>query len=366
MCGITAFISKHDANVISYILNSLKQLQNRGYDSIGITHFVNNDFHTCKYASTNICNSLSTLQGVMIDKVSNIGIGHTRWATHGGRTNKNAHPHTSMNDRVAIVHNGIIENYKEQKTNLIAHGYVFKSETDSEVIANLIEYILESENIDIEDAIRKACIQLEGTFGLAILFKDTPDNIYVIRNGSPMLIGENDDYYIATSEVSGFINLVQNYIIINNHDLITLGRNGYSSYNTYLCKPVQNEIMALTPDPYPHWTIKEIMEQPESLLRAINNGGRIMYNSVVLGGLSSIKDIIPSIQHIVLMGCGTSLHACQVAKYYFQIFNMYNTIQYLNASEFTPDDIPTKGRTIVIMCSQSGETKDLQRCIDSM
>jgi glucosamine--fructose-6-phosphate aminotransferase (isomerizing) len=368
MCGITVFLSKMDENVIVQILKSLSLIQNRGYDSVGISmKTLENKWEIYKHASEEESDSLCKLTETMNNKKSHIAIGHTRWATHGGKTDENSHPHISMHKNIILVHNGIINNFQEIKNFLKNKGYIFYSETDTEVIANLIEYYL-LKNDSINSAIELASKDLNGTWALAIIYTLESDKVFLTRHGSPLILGYNDNVMICTSEISGFIGLVNNYIIIENNDIITITKDGYTSNHIYDNKKIENIVYSDSPEPFLHWTIKEIFEQPKSILAAYNNGARIHNNEIMLGGLTILSEIINTtsrpIEHVVLLGCGTSLHACILAKLYFGKSNIFSTVQALDASEFSSKDLPTKGQILCILCSQSGETRDLVKALD--
>ena len=324
MCGIIAILSKKD--IIKEIICALYQLQNRGYDSVGIGYVNDNSIFVNKYASTNTNDSLDKLKYNSKNITSNCVIGHTRWATHGPKTKINAHPHYSMNKMIYLVHNGIIENYSELKHYLIDEGYLFYSQTDTEVIANLIEYYYIDNPIEV--AIKKTTQRLSGTYGLCIMCSDKPNKIYVIRKGSPLLVGKNECSVIVTSEVSGFNNLVNNYIVIDNNDLVVLDKNTYTTNKNYKKKIVNYSDLSLSCKPYKHWMIKEICEQENTVLRAINNGGRIKNNYVILGGLYNSRYLLKNVNNIVLLGCGTSYYACMIGKIYFQNFNIFDSLKY--------------------------------------
>ena len=347
---------------------SLEQLQNRCYDSAGISTINDSTFIVNKHASNNKTSALDILANILdYHKNSINGIAHTRWATHGPKTDINSHPHLSMDNMFSIVHNGIIENYDVLKSNLIKEGYEFKSETDTEVIVNLISHLFkETENV--LEAIQLTIEQLQGTWGLVIQYLDEPEKLYCTRKGSPLLVGENDKFAMVVSEQSGFCNLMDNYIILNNHDICCLelkdGKVKVSTKQTYSLQKIHNMNADLTPHPYPHWTIKEINEQIDSSLRAISLGGRLLSNNMVkLGGLQAHANILGNIQNLILLGCGTSLYAAQVGIYYMKELCEFNTIQVFDGAEFIEDDIPRKGNTALLFLSQSGETKDLHRCI---
>jgi glucosamine--fructose-6-phosphate aminotransferase (isomerizing) len=367
MCGIVAILTKID-NCYSSLLNGLKKLQNRGYDSAGICS-INGNFVLNKYAS-NIVSAIYKLENdENLHKSSKIGIAHTRWATHGGKTDENSHPHLSSDNKFVVVHNGIIENFVSLKNMLISNGFSFSSQTDTEVISNLLAYNYKQCNNDILMTINKTIQQLEGTWGLAILCIDYPNELYCTKNGSPILIGQTDEYVMATSEQSGFNEDIQKYIVLNNYDICIIRKlNNEIKIQTtheYKYNPITTQYNSLTPYPYSHWTIKEIYEQKDSILRAISFGGRIIDNdSVQLGGLYSQKNKLMNIENIILLGCGTSYNAGFLGVYFFKDLCEFNTVQIFDGAEFTLNDVPKKGKTALILLSQSGETKDLHRCIE--
>jgi glucosamine--fructose-6-phosphate aminotransferase (isomerizing) len=369
MCGIFGIILLNYDNVFNLLIKGLTQLQNRGYDSAGVCVYKNNKFNVYKYASTN--------KESAIDKLSNnnfeteelyVGIAHNRWATHGVKSDTNAHPHLSNNNEFSIVHNGIIENYNDLKNMLIKEGFKFYSQTDTEVIVNLIEYNFRLTR-DVNESIKKTIYELRGTYGLIIQSILEPDNLYCVRNGSPLLIGQNEDRVIITSEQSGFCNMVNNYITLNNDDICIINR-CETSINiitkcTYLKKQLNIINAELTPYPYQHWTIKEIFEQPEVVLNSINKGGRIKSHSEVkLGGLEVQCNLLKNINNIIILGCGTSYFAGLYGMMFFKKLCNFNTVQTFDGAEFTDYDIPKIGNTSFILISQSGETKDLHRCIE--
>lgn len=367
MCGISAIICKYkNNNSIQLLLQSLGQLQNRGYDSFGMSCInANNKFHIHKKACIDQREDhFERFSNELQDLNTNISVGHTRWATHGVISEANAHPHLSHSGKLSLIHNGIIENYKILKKELLNEGFIFKSDTDSEVIVNLIDYYYDRQKIDIENAIKMAIGRLEGTYGLVIQCIDRNTSLYIIRNGSPILVGENENHIIATSEASGFLNQMNNYYVIENNDLVVLSAE-YGIKSNIIYKHVKNKNASyeLTPEPYVHWTLKEIMDQSHSLLNSLNNGGRIFNTQIKLGGLDYIKPHIDDIENIIFMGCGTSLNACHIGRIYLKSLSAVNNIQCFDAAEFEMSDIPLSGKTLLVMCSQSGETKDLHRVI---
>lgn len=366
MCGIIASIGND--NSFFHCLCGLKQLQNRGYDSAGICSMIDNQFITTKYASTDKESALVKVEGEKEKHDNaNVSIGHTRWATHGAKTDINSHPHTSSDGLFTLVHNGIIENYAELKEMLIKNGFTFKSQTDTEVVVNLIAYFynLHKNNVN---AIQKTIEKLEGTWGLAITCINEPNKLYATRHGSPILVGHTDELAIVTSEQSGFCNQVKNYLILQNMDICMIEKKGNKvdvyTNETYEVKKIKEGDNVMTPDPWPHWTIKEIHEQTESCLRAISLGGRLQSNDEVkLGGLESNKTELMMINNIILLGCGTSYHAGMIGMNYLKDLGSFNTVQLFDGAEFGEKDIPKQGKTALVLLSQSGETKDLHRCI---
>jgi glucosamine--fructose-6-phosphate aminotransferase (isomerizing) len=368
MCGIIGYLGNE--NFVPFVLSGLKLLQNRGYDSVGISCIQNGELCTNKYASTFTFDSLEKLEKSVSNSAfeSNCGIGHTRWATHGGKTDLNAHPHHDNKNRIAIVHNGIIENFDEIKVRLLEMGYFFKSQTDTEIIAVLIGSHLDN-NETIEKAIQYSLKELSGTWALVIIHKDFPNKIWMTRNGSPLLLGMEDEYIMVASEQIAFHNYIKKYIVIDNHDLIEVTKENdkitYSkNVHRYTIKEKTNVQIELKPTGYTHWLLKEILEQPESILRAMNNGGRIENNTCVkLGGLDTCKSRLMEINHLIILGCGTSYHAGLWCLDIFKNLDIFHTVVVYDGAEFNVKDIPKIGNSGIVLLSQSGETKDLHRCI---
>lgn len=384
MCGIVAcLIKKNKKKIQEYkvsdvLINGLLQLKNRGYDSAGISYFNTNceQIITIKYASEDSKNAIDKVKehpGIFtMSPCVNVGIAHTRWATHGAKSDINSHPHLSNDNKISIVHNGIIENYSELKKFLIENaGFIFISQTDSEVIANLISYFYNTFKLDMIVSIQKTIEKLEGTYGIAIINKDYPNSIFCVANGSPIIVGKNEDMIIVASEISGFCNYVKSYITLKKNDILTISMDektasiDYSTKQTYEIRNITQQKNDLTPYPFDHWTIKEIMEQPLVVQKSINFGGRILdKHRVKLGGLESYQETLKEINHLILLGCGTSENSALASLHIFRSICKFTTVQVCNASEFLLCDIPKEGKTVIIMISQSGETKDLHRCFD--
>ena len=366
MCGITLLLNKlNKKNAVYYVLKSLEQLQNRGYDSFGLSYYNKNKN---KYEINKICNKnydddiFDFFYNKNKNYLSNIAFGHSRWATHGKISNENAHPHVSNNKLFMCVHNGIIENYDELKKKLIKNGYDFYSETDTEVIINLIEYNYYQKK-NVKGAIELSIRELKGTYGLIISDMKREGLFYLIRNGSPLLLGISEEFLMITSESRGFLNLIKSYYNIKNDELVIIENNKIKSKLTlekeYTCD--NNDIILGN---YNHYTIKEINEQSNTLLMAVNNGGRIVDNKIKLGGIEFLLSYLNEIKNIVFLGCGTSFYACEIGANYIKSLNLdLNTFVY-DGGEFCEIDIPKNGKCLFIFVSQSGETMDLIQKID--
>lgn len=413
MCGIIAILNTELCGQQLY--DGLVQIQNRGYDSTGITTITENNgaftFLTHKYASTQNETGLQKLIPYVEEHNQNImGIAHTRWATHGMKTDKNAHPHCSMNNIFSLVHNGIIENYKSLRDCLCERGYQMKSQTDSEVIVNMVEYEYgellhnyrngnhadstdeSSESSDDEyimehtkrrlvlKAIDTVKRQLQGTYALVIMTTETPTTFYALRHGSPLLVSHtNNSLYIA-SEQSAFCGKTNNYFTLENNDIcMCYGRKikyntteqlliQYESYTkqTYKIREMNQLPNHILDNKYNHWMEKEIEEQEESSARAMSLGARLLSNGRVhLGGLISKKDELIDAKHVIFLGCGTSYNSALQAKMFMsEMCQHFISIQVIDGSDFHHTDIPgDNNKTMVILMSQSGETRDLQQCI---
>ena len=401
MCGICGYIGYETSFNYGYL--GILKLLNRGYDSVGITTInKDNTFMTHKFASDDreMADSKIIRQQHLHD--GTISILHSRWRTVGAKSDVNSHPHLDCRNKFSIVHNGIIENYAVLRKMLTTFGYTFVSETDTEVIANMISF--EYSNLDYQNAnqkvgyhdnivkaIREALSQIEGTYALAILCVDTPNTLYCVRHGSPLLIGQSEcnedrlrsgqpednedgEFMMVASECHGFDKKINKYVSLESNDIVSLHKtdgkvimksHGKIEYNllTKCCANLTSD--AISPAPFDHWTIKEIHEQSVSCVNAIGNGGRIPSNEEVkLGGLDAKRDTILKSENIILLGCGTSYHAGLLVTALYKSLRIFNTVQIFDGAEFTENDMPIKGHTCYIFISQSGETKDLHRCLE--
>ena len=374
MCGICGYIG-YDVSFSHGYLAILKLL-NRGYDSVGITTInKDNSFITHKYASDDQELADSKILKHQQEHNGSVSILHSRWRTVGDKTDANSHPHLDMNNTFSLVHNGIVENYLELKEFLIKNSYTFRSETDSEVIVNMISYYYKKK-MPVLDAIKYALDDVHGTYALCILCVDTPDIMYCVRHGSPLLIGFPKDgkFAMVVSESYAFSNRVDEYFVIENNDIIVLKKENNvlhiepCSNKLYESRSFAAKVESHSPDPYPHWTLKEINEQVISCVNAINMGGRIENESTVkLGGLNQHKnEILQNSDNLVLLACGTSYYAGMCATHLFKSICNFDTVQLFDGAEFAINDLPKSGKTCVIFISQSGETKDLHRCLEAL
>ena len=366
MCGISALIGLISLDIL---FESLNQLQNRGYDSAGISSIKNNNINITKYAATDYKTSLELLKDISnIHINSNNCIAHTRWATHGSKTDNNSHPHISLCKKFSLVHNGIIENYDIIKQKLLKHNYIFKSETDSEVIVNLLSYNYKNNKYDnIKELIKSTLLELKGSWALVIQFVDEPNILYCTKKGNPLLVGKNNKNVMITSEESGFCNYYDSYIILKNNDICQI------IYNNSKTKIITNEnyIYIKTkyknnitrPEQYKHWTIKEINDQPVVISNILSNI-KIVNNKIYYDILDNNYDMLSSIDNLIILGCGTSYYSGQIGKSYFEIYSSFNIVLAYDGADFMEYNIPKIGKTACILISQSGETKDLYRCID--
>jgi glucosamine--fructose-6-phosphate aminotransferase (isomerizing) len=369
MCGIVAYLGYGKG--IDKLYEGLLILQNRGYDSAGISSILNGDFLVHKYASTEKETAFKLLKPYLEQHINATNIiGHSRFSCSGMACDKNSHPHTDFSNKFTLIHNGIIENYTCIKNELKLLNITFKSDTDTEVIVNLIGYYY-SLNKNIELSIEKALNRLEGTWGLVIQCIDEPDKLYCARHGSPLLIGFGDNFAMVSSEQSGFGKNFKNYLSLDNHDIIILNKENNKiqlinkENKAYDMRTIQNENIESTPNGFKHWTLKEIHEQPESGFRAMSGGSRIFDDKTVkLGGLDSNKTDLLSIDNLILLGCGTSYHAGLFVLDIFKKISGFNTVQLIDGSDFEYMDIPKNGKTGLLLLSQSGETKDLHRCLE--
>lgn len=360
MCGIVGYIGPRQAYPI--IINGLKRLEYRGYDSAGIAIInpKNHSYNIYKYKG-----KVADLENNTIGKdiAGNIGIGHTRWATHGEPNDINAHPHASMNKKFIIIHNGIIENYARLKKRLEDRFYKFTSQTDTEVLVNLIEYIYIKGQVSAEIAIRLALTKVEGAYGILVLCADEPDTVFAARKGSPLVVGIGEGEYFFASDATPIIEHTNRVVFLNDND-VAIVKPDQITFKTIMNVPVTPTIQELDMDigeiekgGYEHFMLKEIFEQPRAIEDTIRGRISLDKNEITLGGLFNVMDKLVNAKRIIIVGCGTSWHAGLVGEYLIEdIARIPVEVEY--ASEFRyrnpvlfPDDI-------IIAISQSGETAD--------
>ena len=371
MCGIIGAVSIN-SEIYEYLINGLKQMQNRGYDSAGLCtvqmdHKGKYSMTINKYATTNDETAIKKLERNKNEHFgSYVGLGHTRWATHGAKTDTNSHPHASSDGKFVVCHNGIVENYSELKAMLIEKGYTFSSQTDTEIISNLLSYNYRR-TTDVGECIKYTIEQMEGTWGLVIICIDYPDTIYCTRHGSPIVIGMTEEFALISSEQCGFDGNIKSYFTLDNHDICSVTALNkkliIQTSRKYEFKNALNSQRMVLPNDFEHWTKKEIYEQPESANRAISAGGRLFEKTVRLGGLNTNINTLKAMNHLIILGCGTSFFAGQLGMHYFKEMTDFDTVQLFDGAEFAINDIPKSGKTCMILLSQSGETKDLHRCL---
>ncbi len=359
MCGIVGYVGKR--GVIEVLISGLEKLEYRGYDSAGVATFDEGRIR-CIKQSGKVAGLSDKINGEWPDfeKAKAPGIAHTRWATHGPPTTENSHPHLDSSGRFAIVHNGIIENYAALKQHLIDKGHTFKSETDSEVVANLIAECYEG---DLFKATAAALKKVEGTFGLAVISEDAPESLVVARRGSPIVIGIGNDEVIVASDLSALLTYTNRVIFLDDDDIALITRDSVDIRDLNHV-PVAREIAKIdwTPDSaekggYEHFMLKEIYEQPVAIGNAIR--GRIDHKrgSSLLSGLNLTPREMAAVDRIIITACGTSMHAGMVSKYYFEDLAGIPT-QVEQAAEFRCRNPIVEQNTLVIPVSQSGETLD--------
>ena len=303
-----------------------------------------------------------------IHQPSTVGIGHTRWATHGRKISINAHPHLDFSGKIALVHNGIIDNYKELKEFLSSNGIEMNSETDSEVIVQLIGYYYNKKGLTFKEAVSKTLNNhIVGSYALAIINKDVPDTMIVARNGSPLLVGTGKDFFIVCSDTAAFQKWTNNYFIIDNQDIVELNLSMKTSHMK-IKTTMTVEVLLKPKEPYEHFMMQEIMEQPDTINRAMNYGSRFKTISnqlfgVKLGGLEQYVDFLKNAKNLVIVACGTSYFASMFVANLMRRLEIFNSVQIVDGALFSADYI-MKDNPAMIFVSQSGETYDVLRPLE--
>jgi glutamine---fructose-6-phosphate transaminase (isomerizing) len=355
MCGIVCYVGQKEAKPI--LMEGLKRLEYRGYDSAGLA--VQDGTKIDFYRAVGKIAELERKIGEIPIR-GTCGIAHTRWATHGEPTEANAHPHRDQNENVFVIHNGIIENFFILKKKLEKNGVLFRSDTDTEVLAHLIALNFDG---NLKEAVRKTMSQVEGTFGLAVVHRHTPDEIVVARRGSPLVIGLGEDGNFAASDVSAMVRYTNKVVHLNENELATLTRSNFSIYTaqaaavTRATETVEWQAEDAELNGFPHFMLKEIYEQPETIRNAMR--GRLELGEGVskLGGIMPVWDQFKDCRHIVIVACGTSFHAGSVGRYVFERLTEVD-VEVEIASEFRYRKLNFPPNTFIIALSQSGETAD--------
>ena len=358
MCGIVGYIGPKDAYPI--LIQGLKRLEYRGYDSAGVA-LVDGDIKLYKNHGK-VSDLENSVKGK--DLSGNIGIGHTRWATHGQPNQVNAHPHFSENKHLAIIHNGIIENYSSLREELRSRGHHFESETDTEVLIHLIEDVQENEKVGLVEAVRIALNMVIGAYAIAIVSKDNPDLLIAARKGSPLVIGVGEGEMFLASDATPLVEYTKNVIYLGEEEIAIIPRNGTieiitikNENKTPYVETLELNLSALEKGGYDHFMLKEIYEQPTSIKDSMRGRLHPDLGTVTLGGIRDYEDKIAKANRIIMVACGTSWHAALVGEYLFEdIARIPVEVEY--GSEFRYRNPIINEGDIVIAISQSGETAD--------
>jgi glucosamine--fructose-6-phosphate aminotransferase (isomerizing) len=357
MCGIVAYVGKRQAYPI--IIKGLKRLEYRGYDSAGIA-LLNGSLNVYKKKG-----KVAELEQYLntTELGSTIGIGHTRWATHGEPNDSNAHPHYSSDKNLAIIHNGIIENYSTLKEELIRKGHSFASDTDSEVFIHLIEEIKANINCTLDEAVRLAMNQIVGAYAIVVLDAHAPNQLIAARKGSPLVVGVGDGEFFIASDATPIIEYTKNVIYLNDFEIVTInnGELSVKSIDDVVKEPfiekLELELEGIEKGGFEHFMLKEIFEQPRSIKDCLRGRLNAEKGHLLLGGLREYMNKLNNIDRIIILGCGTSWHAGLVAEYVFEEFARV-PVEVEYASEFRYRNPIIKEGDLVIVISQSGETAD--------
>jgi glutamine---fructose-6-phosphate transaminase (isomerizing) len=357
MCGIVAYIGPREAYPI--ILKGLKRLEYRGYDSAGVA-LLNNDLRVYKKKGK-VADLEDSLVGV--DLHAHAGMGHTRWATHGEPNDRNAHPHSSATGRLAMIHNGIIENFTQLKQELIRKGYRFKSDTDTEVLLNFIEDIQKNNQCGLEEAVRIALKRVVGAYVIVLLDKDNPDTVIAARKGSPLVIGIGKGEHFLASDASPIIEYTKEVVYVNDYELAILKADELILKNlgnekiTPFIQKLDLEMAAIEKGGYDHFMLKEIFEQSDTIFDCLRGRLDVIKGTITMAGIQQNIERLKNANRIVMVGCGTSWHAGLVAEYIFEeLCRIPVEVEY--ASEFRYRNPVIHPGDVIIAISQSGETAD--------
>ncbi len=366
MCGIVAYIGGKNAYPI--LINGLRRLEYRGYDSAGVALLDGNGMHIFKCQG-----KVSDLEAHVAGKdlAGTVGIGHTRWATHGAPNDVNAHPHQGTSGNIALIHNGIIENYASLKEELIKRGHRFRSETDTEVLVNLIDDVQQTEGVDLADAVRLALDSVVGAYAIVVIDRNDPDVMVAARRSSPLVIGigEGGEYFVA-SDATPIVEHTKNVVYLEDGEVAVIDRkkplkirNIRNQEKTPFIQELEMHLEALEKGGYDHFMLKEIHEQPRSIRDSMRGRIDLKKGQVVLGGIKDYEQKFVNAKRILIVGCGTSWHAGMVGEYLFEEYARI-PVEVEYASEFRYRNPIVGEEDIVIAISQSGETADTLAAIE--
>ncbi|HEY4150773.1 MAG TPA: glutamine--fructose-6-phosphate transaminase (isomerizing) [Chitinophagaceae bacterium] len=363
MCGIVAYIGPREAYPV--ILKGLKRLEYRGYDSAGVA-IINKGLHVYKKKGK-VANLEESLVGK--DMHAHICMGHTRWATHGEPSDRNAHPHVSANGKLAMIHNGIIENYARLKQELVNKGYTFNSDTDTEVLLNFVQDIQQNNHCGLEEALRIALRRVVGAYVLVLLDADNPDTIIAARKGSPLVIGVGKGEHFLASDASPIIEYTKEVVYVNDYELaiikadeLVLKNLGNEKLTPFIQK-LDLELAAIEKGGYDHFMLKEIFEQPDTIFDCLRGRLDVTNSTITMAGVQNNIEKLKNADRIVMIACGTSWHAGLVAEYIFEeLCRIPVEVEY--ASEFRYRNPVVHQGDVIIAISQSGETADTIVAID--
>jgi len=364
MCGIVGYIGNKEAFPI--LIKGLKRLEYRGYDSAGIA-LLNGHLNVYKKAG-----KVSELEKYTDDKpvLATIGIGHTRWATHGEPNDRNAHPHLSQSGQLAIIHNGIIENYAVLKEELKKRGYTFHSDTDTEVLVNLIEEIKKQEKTTIDEAVRIALNEVVGAYAIVVIDKSNPDVLVAARKGSPLVLGIGEDEFYIASDASPIIEYTKNVIYLDDQEYAVVNRNGHYTIKTlgnieksHAIQKLEMSLETIEKGGFEHFMLKEIYEQPSVIADSLRGRMNAQQGWIKMGGLSEYINRIDKAKRFVITACGTSWHSGLIGEYLIEdLARVPVEVEY--ASEFRYRNPIISENDVVIAISQSGETADTLAAIE--
>ncbi len=365
MCGIVGYIGNRDAYPI--LIKGLQRLEYRGYDSAGIALMSEGKLNVYK-AKGKVADLIQFAEQKNIN--GNIGIAHTRWATHGEPNTVNAHPHYSQSEELAIIHNGIIENYAVLKQGLIENGYSFQSETDTEVLVQLIEFIKKTNRVDLSTAVQLALNQVIGAYAIAILEKNQPDIIVAARKGSPLVVGIGENEYFLASDATPIVEYTDKVVYVGEEEIVTLNRGDEMKIKTITnvektpeIKKLELTLTQLEKGGFPHFMLKEIFEQPKTLADSMRGRVNVDENNVVLSGFIDNKDKFVNAGRIIITACGTSWHAGLIGMYVIEEFARI-PVEVEYSSEFRYRKPVIYPNDVVIAISQSGETADTLAAVE--